>query len=244
MPRAWSAGDSPGCSAMACMACSSIRRRSSPDMGCGSPFSSGRRPAGARPASPNGNLAPGRRLCPSTNPSPDMNLPPFPPARRPWRGRPGRPWVAGGSLSHLHLPDQFRLDLQVLFQTRGQRAVAADPAQYCEETIIMRIRNVASLLAETLEEYAQGQGSVAPVPLGWALACFWGGGNFIMWRREAAYGFAVGAAVGGGLLSLGWLVGAATHWDVERWLPVAYVGLLAAAGAYGGSRWAALQQLA
>src|SRR5690606_32433423 len=85
---------------------------------------------------------------------------------------------------------------------------------------------------------------VAPVPLGWALACFWGGGNFIMWRREAAYGFAVGAAVGGGLLSLGWLVGAATHWDVERWLPVAYVGLLAAAGAYGGSRWAALQQLA
>ncbi|HLT59109.1 MAG: GGDEF domain-containing protein [Limnochordales bacterium] len=65
-----------------------------------------------------------------------------------------------------------------------------------------------------------------------------------MWRREAAYGFAVGAAVGGGLLSLGWLVGAATHWDVERWLPVAYVGLLAAAGAYGGSRWAALQQLA
>src|SRR5690606_39968092 len=59
-------------------------------------------------------------------------------------------------------------------------------SQYCEETIFMRIRNVASLLAETLEEYAQGQGSVAPVPLGWALACFWGGGNFIMWRREAA----------------------------------------------------------
>ncbi|HEY8416916.1 MAG TPA: GGDEF domain-containing protein [Limnochordales bacterium] len=66
----------------------------------------------------------------------------------------------------------------------------------------------------------------------------------MMRRREAAYGFLVGSAVGVGLLSAGWLIEVGTQRDVLRWLPVVYVGLLAVAGAVGASWWAELKEQA
>ena len=63
-------------------------------------------------------------------------------------------------------------------------------------------------------------------------------------RREAVYGFLVGSAVGVGLLSAAWLIEAGTQRPVLRWMPVAYVGLLAVAGAVAACRWAELKEQA
>lgn len=81
-------------------------------------------------------------------------------------------------------------------------------------------------------------------PTGNSLAGVWGGIASMQWRREAAYGCLLGAAVGVGLLSVGWLIELGTQRDLTRWMPLAYVGLLAVVGAVAGSRWAALQDQA
>lgn len=65
-----------------------------------------------------------------------------------------------------------------------------------------------------------------------------------IWQREAALGFAVGAAAGLGFLALDWLAGAGTVNELHRWARIGYVAVLALVGTVIGIGYARVSEQA
>ena len=88
------------------------------------------------------------------------------------------------------------------------------------------------------KEYVQERGNLpqASQGTGWT--------DSMGFRREAAYGFLMGAALGGSFRLGQWLIEMGTHRDLTDWMPVAYIGLLAILGSVSGSLWAVLKEQA